>query len=313
MPTKKLLKIVLSFAMLALVLANVEFSELTHTLSSISPLVYITVILGYALGQALSAFKWMQIVRAGGIATDYISTLKAYYIGTFVNCFGLGILGGDIARGILISDGEKSRAASLSSVVADRAHGLATLAFLGALTASIFGAKAIDEHLVSILTGLGFAIAAGWFIGPALVRRFVPTSFKFRKPLLDAAEMFPKDPITVFKITVISVIFHLVQILLHAVMAYGVGASIPWPVLLVIIPFVNILSSLPISWNGLGVRENTLVFFLVPAYLTNSQAVAFGAMWLIGVTVTSAIGGIVAVLTKDFEVLRRRTAANVAV
>lgn len=71
----------------------------------------------------------------------------------------------------------------------------------------------------------------------------------------------------------------------------------------VAIPFVNILGSLPISWQGLGVRETAYIFFL-SSYLSNEQAVAFGAMWFLGVTVSSAIGGVVSALTGELKVLK---------
>ena len=89
-------------------------------------------------------------------------------------------------------------------------------------------------------------------------------------------------------------------------MAAGFGSHIPWHVLLVTIPVVNILSTLPISWNGLGMRENGYVFFLAPLILSREEAVAFGAMWLFAMTVSSAIGGLVAVFSKDVDWKRKR-------
>jgi uncharacterized membrane protein YbhN (UPF0104 family) len=104
--------------------------------------------------------------------------------------------------------------------------------------------------------------------------------------------------------------FHLLQISLHIVMAKAVGVEVPLPLLLVTVPFINILATLPVSWNGLGVRERAYVFFLVPSVLQPEHAVAFGAMWLLAVTVCSAIGGIVAVVTKDFDILKNIKAAE---
>jgi uncharacterized membrane protein YbhN (UPF0104 family) len=93
-------------------------------------------------------------------------------------------------------------------------------------------------------------------------------------------------------------------------MASGFGTHIPWHVLLVTIPVVNILSTLPISWNGLGVRENGYVFFLAPLILSREQAVAFGAMWLFAMTISSAIGGLVAALSKDVDWRGKRQTSN---
>jgi hypothetical protein len=124
--------------------------------------------------------------------------------------------------------------------------------------------------------------------------------------LRQVAAIFPRDPTVLTIITAISVVFHCTQILLHAVMADAVGATIPLATLFVVIPLVNIASSLPISWNGLGVRENSYIYFLTtaPALVSVEQATALGALWLLAVTATSAIGGIVALVSGDLKLLK---------
>jgi hypothetical protein len=48
------------------------------------------------------------------------------------------------------------------------------------------------------------------------------------------------------------------------------------------------------------------MYFLTaaPALVSNEQAAALGALWLLAVTVTSAIGGVVALGTGDLKLLR---------
>jgi uncharacterized membrane protein YbhN (UPF0104 family) len=70
-------------------------------------------------------------------------------------------------------------------------------------------------------------------------------------------------------------------------------------VLLVTIPVINILSSLPISWSGLGVRENGYLFFLAPQFISREHAISFGVMWLLAMAISSAIGALVLVFSKD--------------
>jgi uncharacterized membrane protein YbhN (UPF0104 family) len=82
-------------------------------------------------------------------------------------------------------------------------------------------------------------------------------------------------------------------------MAQALGVTVPWPTLLVSIPFVNVLSNLPISWQGLGVRENGYAFFLVPNSLDYEQALAMGVIWLFAVTSSGAIGGLLSLGLSD--------------
>ena len=286
--------------MLYVVLEMAKFDKLKAVFQSIPLPLLIAVVVGYTAGQLLSSLKWYTIVKSAGIKTSYPAALRAYFIGMYLNCFGLGTIGGDVARGLLIAEGQNKKATALSSVEADRLHGLAVLSGIGAVAALCFGVHALDPMLVAVLVSIGAGVALGWLIAPPLLMKILPPSNNLRAKIQLILEAFPRTPSVIIKITTISLVFHTLQIALHWVMGLAVGVELSFTFLLVTIPFVNILGTLPISWNGLGVRERAYVFFLVPATLNAEHAVAFGAMWLLSVTTASAIGGIVAVLTKDF-------------
>ena len=145
------------------------------------------------------------------------------------------------------------------------------------------------------------AIVIGWFLGPALLLRLFPRSSRWYSKVADLCEVLPTELRVLIPISVLSVLFHLSQIALHGFILYGLGISIPFAVLLATVPFVNILATLPFSWNGLGVRENSYVFFLAPTFMTAEQCVALGAIWLFTMTCSSLIGGFVSVLTRDWQ------------
>lgn len=307
MNTKSLLKLALSIIMVVIVLRSVNFQSLQATFRTMSPVTVILVIVGYTLGQLLSSFKWWTIAYSGGIKTPYPTALKAYFIGMFLNCFSFGMLGGDAARGILVAHGQPKKTEGIASVVADRVHGLIVLSCIALITSLIMGRDRVSSDLIQLLLFLVVGCTAGWLIGPWVLPKipFIRTT-KIGVKLQQVMAIFPRDIKTLSTITAISVVFHLTQISLHAVMAAGMGITIPFTTLLLVIPFVNIVCSLPISWNGLGVREQAYTYFLAtdPAIVTYEQAVAFGAIWLLAVTVSSAIGGIVAIMSGDLKGLK---------
>ncbi len=292
--------------MLALVFSVIDVESLKNTIARISPLAALSVVLGYLAGQLISAFKWCTIARASGIKTSYLATLRAYYIGTFVNCFGLGMVGGDVARGVLIAKGQPKKLGGIATVIADRVHGLAVLAAIGTVSVAIFGRHNLDPWLSYLLLFVGGSVLLGWFFGPRILLMLVPEGARLRDKAEEISAAFPKDYRIVLLITGLSIIFHLSQIFLHWLMAIAVSAEIPWNYLLVAVPFVNICASLPISWNGLGVRENAYIFFFFPAMLSREQAFAFGTLWLLSVIVSSSIGGIIAFLTDDFSFVKKK-------
>jgi glycosyltransferase 2 family protein len=307
MRLKFLIKLIISALMLFLVFRAADLEKLKSTLLAIPPWITLTVIIGYLIGQILSSLKWWIIAKHSGIDASYTKALQAYFIGMFVNCFGLGIVGGDVARGILLSQGKPQKTPAIASVVADRLHGLVVLTLIAACSWLFIGNFHLSEQLILIICTTTFCILLAWFLGPSILLRIINKESKFRRKAEQLSQVFPKSPKILLTITVLSFFFHFLQISLHYVMGLGVGLDISWQILLTTIPIVNILSSLPISWQGLGVREKSYVYFLAPAILQEEQALVFGAMWLLAVTFASAIGGIVAVLSKDYSELLKKT------
>ncbi|MFO0416296.1 MAG: YbhN family protein [Pseudomonadota bacterium] len=308
MNPKGLIKAGITILMLLIVAYSISFEKLVSTIREISLLTALIVILGYTVGQLMSSVKWWTIARSGGIDVSYPTALKAYMIGMFVNCFGsgLGTVGGDVARGILISHGLPKKTEGIAAVVADRIHGLTVLSIIALITSQLFHSDRVPGWLLLALLTLITGFILAWIIGPWLLT-LVPSNNKLSTKLKQVAAIFPRDLRTLTIITAISIVFHCLQIMLHSVMASAVNAQIPLATLFVVIPLVNIASSLPISWNGLGVRENSYMYFLTaaPALVSSEQAAAFGALWLLAVTATSAIGGIVALVSGDLKLLKR--------
>ena len=310
MKLKFFIKFTVSLVMLALVLRLVNFHALKIQLLSISLPTLLFIFLWYVAGQCTSAYKWCCIARAGGIDVPYSTALKAYFMGMFVNCYGLGVVGGDLARGLLLAEGQPRKAEAVTSVIADRVHGLTVLALLGSIGAAVCvlsGVYTQQPFFLYLLLLLGLGMACGWFAGPAVLLRLLPAGSRFHERAREILAVFPKNPRQLAFISLISVTFHLTQIFLHWFVAFQLGASISLEYLFVAVPLVNIISTLPISWNGLGVRENSYNYFLVPAVMTSTQAVGLGAVWFLSVIVCSAVGGLIAFITGDFEaVLRKR-------
>jgi hypothetical protein len=306
MDSKGLVKLALSGLMLWLVLRVVDLEALKATLLSIPPIVAVGAILGFSLTQSINCLKWWLILRAGGIVVPYRSALRAVFVGMFANCFGFGTLGGDMLRGVLISQGLPKKTEAVASVFADRALGLAVLSLIGVIATAFIGGHHMEPIFVYTLCGVASCIFLGWFLGPLLVLKLVPKGNRFREKVEQLTAVLPKNPATLLLVCGVSAIFHLSQITLHWLIAWGLGISAAFASFLVTVPFINILSTLPLSWNGVGVRENAYLFFLSPEVLSKEQVIAFGALWLLAITGSSLIGGLIAVWSGDLKFMRRK-------
>jgi len=312
MNIKTLLKFIVSGLLLYILVRTIELEAFQRVISKVSLVMVFFVALGYMGGQIISVIKWWVILRgnegttpqsnkmeSAGTRMPLKKVAQAYFTGMFVNVLGIGTVGGDMTRAILVSDLNHPKTMCLATVAADRAHGLVVLTLIGVLSVIFFGGNMLPLWLWLILSFGGLSVIMFWFIGPNLLLRMIPESHQLRVKAEQLSRAIPRDPATVLLITGLSFFFHLWQIGLHQGMAQALGVSVPWSMLLVSIPFVNVLSNLPISWQGLGVRENGYAFFLVPNPLDYEQALAMGVIWLFAVTSSGAIGGLLSLVLSE--------------
>ena len=299
------MKIAISLVMLGLILAFVDLAALKRTILGIPWYIALLAVAGYSLTMTVSACKWWLLARAGGIRVPYYVALQSVFAGMFANCFSVGTVTGDMLRGVLLARDRPQKTEAIISVFADRALGLAVLSLIGVIATLTVRGHHMQPTYVYVLCGVSAMILLGWFIGPVLVLRLVPKGNAFRVKIEQVFDVFARDPGTIFAVCLVAAAFHLLQITLQWQIARGIGIDVSFASMVVTIPFVNILSTLPISWNGLGVRENAYVLLLAEVF-TKEQSIAVGAIWLVGLTASGLLGGLIAIVAGHLNITLSR-------
>ncbi len=296
---RKFLKVLISLAIIFFILRFVETGEVTKTLKLLSfPELGLLIVL-YLLGQVVSAYKWHLINQELNFQSSFIQTVKAYFTGMFVNSYGLGIVGGDLTRALLVA-GEAQKIKSLAGVFIDRVHGMLILGLIGCFSYLLWSnhfSSTIQYAILPLLVSFP-CISLVWFFFPKLISLIIPSKIKQSNKFKQIINYYDGRGKHLLHTSLLSGLMHMGQFFLLYLIALFLGATIPFHTLLVVIPFVNIITSLPFSWNGLGVREASYIFFLND-YISNEQAVGIGLVWLVTVTINSLIGGIVSLFNKS--------------
>ncbi len=291
--SKSVLRVFFSVLLLLFVFEAVDFQALWRVLTRMSLPGAIAVSLLYALGQVLSAWKWSFFVAKTPLAKRRTTLLRAYAFGMFVNTFGLGTIGGDLTRALLLRPQKAQRALAISTVVADRLHGLLVLFAIGCCGVVLVAPKPIDSGLVRVAALSGLALIALMVLAyPFLRARAANSSRRLIQKVRGVLSSLAIGRTTLIQVTVLSIAVHSLQILMHVVIAEDLRANLPLLFFIAVVPIVNIASSLPFSINGIGVREALYVLFFVPQGVSAEVAIAFGAIWLVSVTLVSALGGL---------------------
>ena len=252
--------------------------------------------LAVGMSQAIGAMRWWLLIRVAGFKVDLGLAFRSFFLGTYFNLIGLGTIGGDLVRGTIIGKQGKKLTAGLICVFADRLIGMLVLLFIGLLAVAIFGNEKMDFHALQLLCLLGLLLISGWILSPRLLLIFLPHRGYLRDKVEEALSIFMAKPGSILPIAMVSAFYHLIQISLVYYLARQLTSDATFCQVLTSVPFINILALLPVSWNGLGVRESAFLFFLSPVPLTVEQATTVSLLWFFGISFVSLSGGIIVIL-----------------
>ena len=285
-------KVSLSLGLLFLLVSSVDMVHLIRQLRA-ARLDYIGLAFcGYLLGQALSAYRWRLLARPLGFGQSLKTFIAYYFAGMYLNLFAPSVVAGDAGRSYLLARGRARLGAALQSVLADRVSGLVMLVWVSAGGFLLWGPSVLPVELYyGVLATAGGSLVLWWGL-PWLVERYTPPGNIVRRAIDQLILPYRTDLALLGCVCGLSVGFHLFQLGLHAVVAAALGLTVPLWYLVLFVPVVQILSALPVSFGGLGIREGGYVLCLALWGIGRDEALAFGLVWSAIVLGANICGGL---------------------
>jgi len=268
-------------------------SLLVAALLQVDPLVVVGAVLLYLSGQLMTAWRWRVISERVGFHAGLGAVTRFYFIGMFFNLFGPSTLGGDVVRALYLGRTDGRRAVAVNTVLFDRLSGLAMLVVVAVVAIGVWGRFSLPPWLVWLTWALGLAMLVGWWLIPMIARRLLGDTNRIRRLLEDDLAPFWFDRGLLLKAAWVSLAFHSLQVVTLYMLGTGLGLNLPLAYYFVFHPLVTILSALPVSLAGLGIREGGYVWFIVHAGVSPELGIALGLLWLIVLLASSAVGGLV--------------------
>ena len=295
-----LLKLLVSAGLIGYFLSRIHIERFLETFLSAN-FSYIALALAvYLVTQGISAFRWTTLARPLGIETPFKDLIQYYLIGMFFNLFAPSTVGGDVTRVYyLVKDEEahaKGRAVTTVhaalSVLMDRAIGMVVLVWLGALGLLLFPNYAVPQAVRTATFLLALGLLLGALLTPVL-KRFLPENgHQLAVKLRLAMRSYRLCWRAVLTAALLSLTIHLIQAWMHTVMGRALGLEVPFSFCLIIYPLVGTFSAIPISFNGLGLREGGYIFLFAVIGIGTEQGAAFGILLFLIVALDSLLGGL---------------------
>jgi glycosyltransferase 2 family protein len=111
--------------------------------------------------------------------------------------------------------------------------------------------------------------------------------------LMDGAALYLRDRRGLIAVTILSLVVQVANIVIAWLVGQGLGLQVPPLYYGVLIPLVSVLTLLPISLNGMGLREGGTVLLLAPLGIESAPAVTLSLLIFAVYTAASLAGGVV--------------------
>lgn len=303
-----LLKSLVSLGILVFLLSRIDTAQLVRVLTSAHLSYLVVALAGYFLGQIFCSVRWALLARPLGFQNAVKDFAVFYFIGMFFNLFAPSTIGGDVGRVFYLArDGRRKderrwsgpALSALISVLADRLMGLVVLLWIGAAALALFSRYALPLAVRAIIFALAAGTILGWLLLPQLYRLAERWDIPRGKNLLHGLVTYAGNHRIIALTLVISLVAHLIQSWMHILLGRALDLEIPWSYVFILYPLVGIFSALPVSLNGIGLREGGYLFLLRYIDVSSEKAIAFSFLWFIIVALDSLVGGLVFILKKS--------------
>ncbi len=301
-----MIKLLVSGGLIVYFLTRIHIERSVDTLLTANLFFIVSAVFVYFLSQAVSALRWTILVRPLGIKTPFKELAGYYLIGMFFNLFAPGTVGGDVSRVYYLvrdqhRDDQRRSAPTVSaamSVLMDRAIGMTVLVWIGAAGLLLFPGYPVPPAIRTVTLLVALAFAAATVLIPVL-RRVLPedgTSIIVKLRLV--LRSYRAHWSAIVQGVLLSLIVHLIQAAMHFVMGRALNLTIPFSFCLIVYPLVGTFAAIPISLNGLGLREGGYILLLGLIGISAENGIAFGLLFFLIVALNSMLGGIVFLIKK---------------
>ena len=294
-------KLGLSLGLFTLLFRSIDLDDFREQLAAARLDLVVVAFLGYLLSQVLSAYKWQVLARPLGFHHPLRVFGIYYFVGMYLNLFVPSTVAGDVGRGLLLATQSGRVSTALQSVLADRITGVVMLLWVSALGFLVFGPTVFPATVAYGVVGAAVLVVAGWWIAPQVVPVLFLPGHAVHRAWGNLIQPYHDQAMLLGYACLVSFGLHCLQLGLQVILAYALRLPIPLWYLILFIPLVHILSALPVSFGGIGVRESSYVVFLALIGIGRHQALAFGFLWSALVLGAGMVGGVVLLLSPEVQ------------
>ncbi len=302
-------KIAITALLFLYIFKNIDFQQFGATLKNAKVGILIFGFCILWIGHYICIYRWRMLMRPLMPVQSLAHLFGIYCIGLFFNLTFPTVVGGDVVKMYYAGKPSKSYAQSFAATFLDRDAGMFAMMIIACIAILIHPVDVPGIPVSLIIWGAFAAFAAGniAIFAPYFHRRLTGLLHRLRLPKIaakvdtisNAFIIMGQHKMLLLGSLLISLVNQLLVISVTWIMAVGLNIRISPLWFLVFVPVITLISMVPISLNGMGLREYAFMSLFGAIGVPREACIALGLLSSIVLILSSLPGGIVYIFLRN--------------
>jgi hypothetical protein len=302
--TRVAVEAVISAVVLGLLLRWAGIHQVAHTLRGTDLRWFVPAVAVSMATVVVMALRWQLLLTAKHMRVPLGWLVRTYFVALFAGQFLPAAIGGDAVRVVELGRYTGDAPEAVASVLIDRLVGLVSLVVLAVFAVLVSGA---GRRPGVIAAEVAFGVAAGAVLAMLFSSRLRGAVARWLEPraagrrlavgqrFYDALHAYRDHRATLVVVGLLALGVQLARVGVIWMLVRALHLDVPDSVVLLAGPVVFAALALPVSLNGIGVREAVFVYFL-HGHSGRPEAIALGLAFFAVGTLTALVGAAVLVV-----------------
>jgi len=282
----RILVALVSVSFLGVIFSRIDINKLLDAFADVRISFYAAGMILIIITMPFFAYRW-KITLQKDSNMDYLSLLYRVVTSYFFNNFFLGVFGGDIYKALRIHK-ISGKFFALFSVIYNRIINTYAAAVFPVLLLPFIISKGNENkfvHYSLIFSGILVLLFAIIAVFQRQITSFVATKFK------KTENITLLNDVSLTNTMLVSLVIQLINIAAHYMFSIALNINIGFADLALLYSVSAVIISIPISINGIGIREGVFIFAFGFWGIPAESALAFSFLSFTSTIILSIIGG----------------------
>lgn len=310
------LKLILLVAIFYWIFQSVDIQQTYQALTKTNPLLFIFAFVINNLSTIFLTIKWKRLSNPLKIKSNFFELLRLNYISVFYSSFLPGQASGEIIKGAKLTKKESAIQKVWVPIFIDKATNLLIIFLIGFVAILLDASYRKNTGLLLTVSGATFLLSLLTIIlfseRTEKIVRFLREKainilnvFRVKlEPLnkfsISYFEYYKKHDLLMLETLFWSILVKIPHIIVFYVLALSLNIQIDPVQAAWLFSMVSVVTLIPISFSGLGVREGTVIVILSNIGIDNASALSLSILIFILGILMALIGGLIE-LFNDFK------------